>query len=361
MKSLNRAFCALAILALFLTVAIAEEEIDESTLKVPEATKDQISYIERKWNSPKEKELQTVKVCFKRLKVALPADEIMRKKFVNTFTGFKEKAADKALADALKKAKLTPASLRKTFEKHRLDALTVIESLEYTERDKNALQPKVDEACKPVFEIWRTPVVYCLETLKLDLAAAADIDALAASLGELDAGVGAWAEGTKDCMAYMQAKINAEFDVKHVEYNAQADWLKKCADFKCEGYSDEDREHVRIINDYRMMMGRKVVIPHDQLCTSSRRHSEYMDKIDKLAHEIADHPDGPTHNDRALKAGFRGKVYENITIADDADKAVWRMYKAAEHHRNMLRATHNAIGVGHSGKYWTENFSPDDS
>ena len=343
------------------SLVIADEEIDESKLKVPAEAKDQMKYIERKWDSNKEKEQQTVIVCARKLKESVPGDEDLQKKFLSIFDGFKEKCADKALADALKAAKVTPYSLRKEFEKLREPALQLIESTAYTERDKNKLQPDVDKATKPLLQIWREPITYCIEAHELDLSAAKKIDELVKMLGEIDKAVSDWGEGVENCEAYMRAKANEQLDVKYVEYKAQGEWLDKNKAIEVDGLTDEDREHIRIVNDYRMMMGRKIVMIHPQLCEATRRHAEWMAKTGKMGHDFPEHPDGTTPGDRAARAGFRGKVFENCTSAKDADAAVWRMYKAAEHHKNMLRASHNTIGVGHSGTYWCQNFSPDDS
>ncbi|MCB9895498.1 MAG: CAP domain-containing protein [Planctomycetes bacterium] len=361
MSPIIRTACSCFLIVLMTSLVMADDEIDESKLKVPADAKDQMKFIERKWNSTREKEQQTVIVCARRLKESVPGDEDLQKKFLSTFEGFKEKCADEALADALKKAKVTPLGLRKEFEKLREPALQLIESNEYTEKDKNKLQPDVDTATKPLFQIWREPMTYCIEAKSLDLAEAKKIDELVKMLGEIDESVAKWPEGIENCEAYMRAKGNEQLDVTYVEYKAQGDWLEKNKTMEIDGITDEDREHVRILNDYRMMMGRKMVQLHPMLCEATRRHSEWMAKTGKMGHDFPEHPDGPSPSDRALRAGFRGKVFENCTSAKDADTAVWRMYKAAEHHKNMLRASHNTVGVGHSGSYWTENFSPDDS
>ena len=356
-----RCILSVFVVAFCFTLVTAQDEIDESKLKVPDDAKDQMKYIERKWDSSREKEQLTVEVCLRRLKESVPGDEDLTKKFVKSFTGFKERCADELYVDLLKKAKVTDKLLRREFEKLREGAVAAIEDVNYTERDKNKLQPEVDKACEPVFKIWRDPMGYCIENKELDMAQAAEIDELVKRLGEIEASVADWGEDIEDCTAYIKKKGNEYLDVTHVEYKAQKEWLDKNEAIEVEGLTEEDREHVRIVNDYRLMLGRKMLMIHPQLCDACRRHAEWMAKNNKLGHYYPDHPDGADQNDRALKAGFRGKVYENVTIAKGADAAVWRMYKAAEHHRNMVRGSHNTIGVGHSGDYWCQNFSPDES
>jgi uncharacterized protein YkwD len=121
--------------------------------------------------------------------------------------------------------------------------------------------------------------------------------------------------------------------------------------------TDEDRRHVRVLNDYRMMLGKGCVSINATLCKATTGHSKYMNKIKQLAHNIDGHPDGRTPQDRAKRAGFGGSVAENCLVgAEDGEQAVWQWYGAAEHHRNMI-GNHSIIGVGHDGNYWTQNFS----
>ena len=80
MSPLIRTTCSLLLIALMASLVVADEEIDESKLKVPADAKDQMKYIERKWDSNREKELQTVKVCARKLKESVPGDEDLQKK-----------------------------------------------------------------------------------------------------------------------------------------------------------------------------------------------------------------------------------------------------------------------------------------
>jgi uncharacterized protein YkwD len=113
---------------------------------------------------------------------------------------------------------------------------------------------------------------------------------------------------------------------------------------------------VRVLNDYRMMLGRAALPINLSLSDASTRHSRYMEQIGRIAHNIDGHPDGRTPQDRARRCGYNGSVTENCLVgADNGETAVWQWYRSAGHHRNML-GTHSVIGVGHSGTYWTQKF-----
>ncbi|MBK9976075.1 MAG: CAP domain-containing protein [Planctomycetes bacterium] len=338
--------------------AIEPTSVEPAKPKLPETASGWISTIKRLWDSDKPAEIDLVNEAFTKLKETVGTDADLQAKVAKTFDGFKEAEAEKALAAALTKSSVTVDRLRGVLDTNRPLALKAISNPLYTESDGCKLQPQVDEACKPLFQVWRDPVTYSVEKFGLNIATPADkLTRLTAQLSALAPGLEKWPEPAKDATGYMRAKGAEQLDIKKKEYDGAKATLE--ANEKLEGglITDEDKRHVRVLNDYRLMLGRNALSINLQLVEATTKHSQYQEKLGRIAHVIDGHPDGRTPQDRARKAGFGGSVAENVLMgAKDGDAAVWQWYNAAEHHRNMI-APHTIIGVGHSGIYWTQNFS----
>ncbi|MCA8914383.1 MAG: hypothetical protein KDB90_03140 [Planctomycetes bacterium] len=346
--------------------AIAEGKDPDAVEKPPEPAKPKlpptasgwVSTIQRKWDSDKETDQQLVKEAVEALKGAIGEDKELAAKVAEDFKGFKEKEAARAVDDAIRASGVTVDRLRTVLDENRPLALKAIMDPAYTESDGCKKQPEVDAACKPLFEVWRDPVGYAAEHFGLDLAApAAKLDALAATLGEIVPELATWPEGFDGAEAMMRQKGAELLNVKEKEYKANSGVLEANEALEGGTLTDEDKRHVRVLNDYRMMLGKGCVSINLSLCKATTGHSQYMNKIKKLAHNIPGEPGGATPQARAKNAGFAGSVAENCLVgAENGDQAVWQWYGAAEHHRNMI-GNHSIIGVGHDGAYWTQNFS----
>lgn len=318
-----------------------------------------IGTIRRTWDTEKPEEKQLFDEAVAKLKEAIGSDTELQAKVAKTFEGLKEAEADRALDSALTRAGVSVDALRQVLERNRPGALKAIMNPAYTESDGCKLQPEVDKACKPLFGVWRDPVAYAMESMGLNLERpATKLDALAVTLGSLVPGIETWPQPHANAMAYMRAKGAEKLaDVKKPEY----DGARAILDFN-EGLqggmlTDEDKRHVRVLNDYRLMLGKGAVKINLQLVEATTRHSQYMEKIGQIGHNMDGHPDGRTPQDRAKRAGFGGSVAENCLMGSaDGDAAVWQWYNAAEHHRNMI-GNHTIIGCGHAGVYWCQNFS----
>lgn len=334
------------------------EEAPPAKPKLPSTAAGWVSTIKRKWDSDKEVDQQLVKEAAEALKGAIGNEPELRDKVAEDFEGFKEKEAEKAIADAIRSSGVSLDHLRKVLDDNRPKALAAIQDPAYTESDGCKKQPEVDAACKPLFDVWRNPVGYAEEHFKLDISTpAAKLDGLAALLGSTVEGLEEWPEGHDDAASVMRALGADVLNVKEKEYSANKGVLE--ANEKLEGgtLTDEDKSHVAVLNDYRMMLGKNAVSINLTLCKATFEHSKYMNKIKQLAHNINGHPYGRTPQDRAKRAGFGGSVAENCLVgADTGEVAVWQWYNAAEHHRNMI-GNHSVIGIGHDGAYWTQNFS----
>lgn len=338
--------------------AIEPTSTEPAKPKLPPTAAGWVSTIQRKWDSDKAEEQQLVREAVDALKGAIGTDAELAKKVAEDFAGFKEKEAERAVEGAISKSGVSVERLRAVLEENRPAALKAIMDPAYTESDGCKKQPEVDAACAPLFGVWRDPVGYAAQHYGLDLKTPADkLEKLAALLGEIVPGLEQWPEGVAGAEAMMRARGADKLNVKEKEYSANAGIL--AANEKLEGgtLTEEDKRHVRVLNDYRMMLGKSALTINLTLCKATTGHSKYMNKIKQLAHNIDGHPDGRTPQDRAKRAGFGGPVAENCLVgAGDGDAAVWQWYNAAEHHRNMI-GNHSTIGVGHDGVYWTQNFS----
>jgi hypothetical protein len=117
----------------------------------------------------------------------------------------------------------------------------------------------------------------------------------------------------------------------------------------------EEYRCIQITNVYRSLLGRVALPINVKLCSAARGHSKDM-KI----HNFFDHdspvPGKRTELDRARLAGTEC-VSENIAIAGPTGVgAFWAWFESPGHHFNMLKMSHDQIGVGRFQDTWTENF-----
>ena len=326
--------------------------------KLPPTASGWMATIKQKWDSKKEDELKLVDEAVEKLKAAIGDSSDFRDKVRKSFDGYKETKAQRALATALIRAKVSVESLRAVLKKKRPIAMRAIMNPAYTEADGCKLQPDVDRACAPLFAVWNDPVGYAIEKMGMDLAGpAAKLDRLASKIGEIVPELAEWPDSAKNAIEYMRANSEKVLNVKAKAYKAHRNTLTYNAKLKGGRVTEEDRKHIAVLNDYRMMLGKGTVKLQLQLCNATTRHSEHLKKIGRIGHNINGHPDGRTPGDRAKRAGYAGGVSENVLVgATTGAEAVWQWYRAAEHHRNMI-GNHSLLGVGHAGNYWTQNFA----
>lgn len=123
--------------------------------------------------------------------------------------------------------------------------------------------------------------------------------------------------------------------------------------------TDEERRFVRILNEYRLMLGLDVLELDDRLVTASRKHSQEMMDLDYFAHE-SPVDENRTPGQRAKREGYSAGVLENCAIADGAQGAFDGWYRSSGHHRGLIADSARQLGVGHSmtksgqpGRQWT--------
>ena len=122
--------------------------------------------------------------------------------------------------------------------------------------------------------------------------------------------------------------------------------------------TDDEREQVRLTNEYRIIFGhRRAVAIHDQLVDAARGHSDDMNRLSFFAH-FSPVPGKRSPGDRVKLAGYPLQgASENIHMGSSSPKGAhdgWR--HSSGHHRNLLAKTWVEMGTGRSGRYWTQNF-----
>jgi hypothetical protein len=122
------------------------------------------------------------------------------------------------------------------------------------------------------------------------------------------------------------------------------------------GPSRDELALVAITNDYRAMMGRRVLAWNEKLWRSSRGHSDWMSRVGRLTHD-EDDPKRANPMLRMALEGYRGGAGENCSVgAGGSAGALHGWYESSGHHRNMLYESHTEMGGAQVGAYWTENF-----
>ena len=118
---------------------------------------------------------------------------------------------------------------------------------------------------------------------------------------------------------------------------------------------EDEREGIREVNEWRLLLGLNALIIDPKLCDASRGHSEDMAKNNFFAHEspIAGKK---TPWDRAANEGTKASgenIYMGSTAPSSANKG-W--FYSPGHHKNMFKASHKRIGLGRYGSHWTQMF-----
>lgn len=119
--------------------------------------------------------------------------------------------------------------------------------------------------------------------------------------------------------------------------------------------NEEVREHVRLINDYREMMGLRRLYIDVRLCRSARKHAAACNAAGRIWH-VGPDADPQT---RARLEGFPDKVAENVGIKYASPAEIWwkGWFRSADHHRIALGESWTCMGYGYVGIAGTQVFS----
>ena len=119
--------------------------------------------------------------------------------------------------------------------------------------------------------------------------------------------------------------------------------------------SDKEKGQLRVLNDYRMLLGIHPVEMDVRLYLAARDHSRDMNRLKFFSHD-SPVPGKRSFSDRAKLAGYNGARAENIARGQKTPEAVHNgWFHSSGHHKNMVGG-HSQIGVGEDGAFWTQKF-----
>ncbi|MDP0491677.1 MAG: CAP domain-containing protein [Verrucomicrobiota bacterium JB023] len=122
------------------------------------------------------------------------------------------------------------------------------------------------------------------------------------------------------------------------------------------GVSPLEREGIREVNEWRLLLDQNALVIDPKLCDAGRGHSQDMEEHDFFAH-MSPIPGKKTPSDRAREAGTRGggeNIYMGAPRPEAANKG-W--FFSPGHHKNMFRPNYRKIGLGQHNRHWTQMFS----
>lgn len=238
----------------------------------------------------------------------------------------------------------------------RKDALACIFDVKRYPSENHGIvgQPEVDKLVGLVREVWDQPTVFARRAVP-------DFDALARAMEEdlvyLEATGGAAPE--MPTVDRWLARYDAVFAREKIGLqNAQIEWneavRKYDADEVLTSADEEERACVLITNDYREMMGVRLLEIDERLVRAARKHSEEMVRLGYFEHYS---PVAANANPglRCAHEGFPGYGGENIAGGGRRGRDPFDgWYHSSGHHRNML-GNHQQIGVGRHDETWTED------
>lgn len=223
----------------------------------------------------------------------------------------------------------------------------------------HVVQRLVDKLVNRVRELWENPG----EGIKLDKNVRKIIDTINLIDQKYLPDLGASVQADEE-ISVLMGMINETIDLRTVCLNsaeqALFDYNKKVWEFNAKtivSLSDIEKEQIKVTNEYREMMGRRILAINEKLGRAARKHSEYMQSIGRLTH---DGPDAKrrTPTDRAQLEGYGGGgVSENCCVGhEDPAGAHAGWCSSSGHHRNICMEGHTELGVGKAGPYWTQKF-----
>ncbi len=212
-------------------------------------------------------------------------------------------------------------------------------------------QAKIDAAVKGLSEIWDGSLALAVEKN------AALRDALN-DVKELD-GYLALYPGENLPPPLDEKKLGAAFAEA-----ARAAWIKPdwAAIMKYNSeqafLEDQEKEHLKILNEYRMLLGLAPLEIDIRLWAAARGHSQDMADQKFFAHE-SPVPGKRSFSDRAALEGYKAAGGENIFMGSPKGADAFRAwYHSPGHHKNMT-SKYRQIGVGCCGRHWTQLFGHD--
>jgi hypothetical protein len=255
--------------------------------------------------------------------------------------------------------------LRDEIARRRQAALTVIlDPAAYSSKEeKMDGQDKVDrlvlrEHPGSLGELWHSAGD---ALVSLDPVLKGEVDLLRGILGKHLPALGAGSEEGRKALDGTIRKLGeqvrgpgpGEKERERHEYNLRVEAYNRA--FSDPDATAEVKEHVRIMNDYREMMGFRRLYLDARLCRAAKKHSAACDKAGKIWHVG---PDGDPQT-RARREGFPDKVAENVGIKYASPADIWWQgwFRSSDHHRIALAEAWTCMGYGYVGIAGTQTFS----
>ena len=243
--------------------------------------------------------------------------------------------------------------LQAELEKRRAAALALIEDEKaypypYTEAHEG--QKEVDALVDLVREVWARP---------FDLVATWDknVGEALALVTEVDDVLAKADEGYAADLDAVKAAINKAIDVPGVVPDETSKKVLAYNEKVATSATPQEKENVRAVNEYRIMMGRTAVKIDERLERAARGHSIEMRLKNYFAHESPT-PGLESPGKRCAREGYGGGTGENIAWGVTSGRAAFDgWFHSSGHHRNMLNKGWTEMGCGRSGPgHWTQNF-----
>ncbi len=243
--------------------------------------------------------------------------------------------------------------LQVELEKRRAVALALIEdekAYPYPYTQAHEGQAEVDRLVDLVREVWERPfdlVSTWEKNLGQALALVTEVDDVLARV----------VDGYAADLDAVKAAINKAIDVPGV---APDDTSKKVLAYNekvATTATPQEKDNVRAVNEYRMMMGRTAVKIDERLQRAARGHSIEMRLKGYFAHESPT-PGLESPGKRCAREGYGGGTGENIAFGVTTGRAAFDgWFHSSGHHRNMVNRGWTEMGCGRSGPgHWTQNF-----
>lgn len=252
-------------------------------------------------------------------------------------------------ADGIKQQQLK--SLRKELGKRRKAALELIlDESAYPEGDAGkAAQPKVNKKVDAVKEIWYNPAIKPAD-LPVDVCKTLEfLGRLGGYLKSLGIVTNTEEEISKllcsvDRDEFRNLSLNNE-EKSLAEHNKK---IWEANENRVTIMNPDEMELLKKTNEYREMMGLKILGANDQLTKAARRHLEWCAKRNVIDH-FQDIAESRTPQDMAGQEGYKNRVGENLqaktAIGDNMQAVIDSWCGSSGHHRSMLRGW-NEMGAG---------------
>lgn len=234
----------------------------------------------------------------------------------------------------------------------------------YGKGKKGQGQDEVDELVGKVRSIWESNMAMSLDNKSQGLAdEVKKLGDILRKLGEdviddlkeleelvLNSG----AKGSVSIKKFALSREDREFiELNEIVDKYNEGFRSKILAKSCPNTPEDIVDQANILNAYREMMGRKKLFLDPRLVRAAQDHTVAMAQAGKIWHNGSD----GSPSSRAAKHGYKGSMGENVAMWSNSPAEVHHgWYTSSGHHRNMLNAAWNIVGVGHVGKYWTQKF-----